>query len=88
MTRLLSFALICISITTTIVADSCCDQKPEFPMEKLFPWAIVPYDIKERGPEERLTMLKEMGSLKDSIRTCDFGFLNPHSSKGKACYFL
>ena len=33
-------------------------------MANLFPYSIVPYDKLERGPEERLAMLKEMGFSK------------------------
>ena len=30
-------------------------------MENLFAWCIVPYDSKNRTPEERIAMLKELG---------------------------
>ncbi len=51
----------CIVQTTTLMSDSCCDKQYDFPMEDLFPWAIVPYDALERSPKERLEMIKELG---------------------------
>ncbi len=53
--------LMCIVQTTTLMSGSGGDKQYSFPMEDLFPWAIVPYDSVERGPKERLAMLKDMG---------------------------
>ncbi|MFC2124409.1 sugar phosphate isomerase/epimerase family protein [Bacteroidota bacterium] len=34
---------------------------PEIDMDKLIAWCIVPFDIKERTPQQRIEMLKELG---------------------------
>ncbi len=35
--------------------------EPDFSMENLLAWCIVPFDAKERNPEERISMLKDLG---------------------------
>lgn len=62
--KILKLILFCCLVSLC----SCSDKKKQsiseenpFRMENLIPWSIVGFDVKERSPEERIKMLKELG---------------------------
>jgi sugar phosphate isomerase/epimerase len=55
-----------IFLGATIMITSCKEKNNGkiFGMENIYAWCIVPFDILERSPEERINMLKKLGIKK------------------------
>lgn len=46
-----------------VIASLCCSDKKStvIEIENLYPWCIVPFDVKERTPQARIQMLQDLG---------------------------
>jgi len=57
----------CLSIILLFVFLNQCKSKIEInnlDMDRVFAWCIVPFDVKNRTPEQRIDLLKELGIQK------------------------
>lgn len=51
-----------IGITSVLLSISCSEKKTaEFKMDNLYAWCIVPFDLLNRSPTERINMLSNIG---------------------------
>lgn len=55
------FVIVLLLSTTTADAQKVKSERSIFARENLIAWCIVPFDIKERNPEERAEMLNKLG---------------------------
>ena len=62
----MKYSVIVIFIVSVLFAASCTEAKKEYiiDIENIYAWCIVPYDSENRSPEERISMLNDLGIKK------------------------